>query len=362
MGTSLSTSFIIAALTTASVTMLVTYHWCSSSVKKKSHHTKQQQSSTTPSKRKTPHDDQEKSRLSSSDDPCCCCHDTTLAPSPNVSAALLKDLVKHPKSSGKLILLRHGQSVWNRKPTVPDATWRYAGSIDVPLSHVGIDEALEAGEKLRDIPIDICFSSELSRAKTTLTLALSVHSSGRIPLVQKNCCPLQQATYIGVNDSSPETFMLPLYLVPVLRERHFGLLQGVANDSHATVCGPESISRFRNDFDAAFPQGESCADVSDRVIPYLETHILPHVKVGRNVLVAAHGFTLRTIIKYLEQMDRETWQVQMGLEKTHPSECRLLAPTGVPLTYRYDTVTETFVKARMSALDRSESLERSFSE
>ena len=72
--------------------------------------------------------------------------------------------------------------------------------------------------------------------------------------------------------------MLPLYLVPVLRERHFGLLQGVANDSHATVCGPESISRFRNDFDAAFPQGESCADVSDRVIPYLETHILPHVK------------------------------------------------------------------------------------
>jgi hypothetical protein len=78
---------------------------------------------------------------------------------------------KDSRSSGLLIIMRHGQSVWNRKPDQPDATWRYAGTVDIPLSDVGIQEALQAGEFLQNIPLDLVFCSQMDRARAT------VHSS-----------------------------------------------------------------------------------------------------------------------------------------------------------------------------------------
>jgi bisphosphoglycerate-dependent phosphoglycerate mutase len=86
-------------------------------------------------------------------------------------------------SRGLLVLLRHGLSMWNRNPKAPNAVWRYAGSSDVALAATGIEEALLAGERLSTIPIDFMFSSNLSRATNTGTIALSKHTSERTPVV-----------------------------------------------------------------------------------------------------------------------------------------------------------------------------------
>ncbi|TMW55846.1 hypothetical protein Poli38472_008494 [Pythium oligandrum] len=265
----------------------------------------------------------------------------------------------HTRTSyGMLILLRHGQSVWNRKPQSPKELWRYAGSIDIPLSDVGIQEAFEAGKRLEFTPIDVVFCSQMDRARSTMSLALSVHSSKKTPVVQHQS-PLEVPSFEGVNDKDPYEFITPVYISPTLNERNFGDLQGVPSSLHTVLFDKEEIRTIRNDFNTKFPgaNGESCADIHERTIPFFNEFIVPHLKEGRNVLVSTHGFVIRTLIKYLDKMTEHEFNEQMKLEKSAPERCLLLAPTGVPLMYKYEQ--GEFTKVAQSRRDRAESLNRS---
>uniref|UniRef100_M4BY08 phosphoglycerate mutase (2,3-diphosphoglycerate-dependent) n=1 Tax=Hyaloperonospora arabidopsidis (strain Emoy2) TaxID=559515 RepID=M4BY08_HYAAE len=173
------------------------------------------------------------------------------------------------RSGGTLILLRHGQSVWNRKPDRPSDLWRYAGSIDIPLSEVGMQEALEAGKRLEFVPIDVVFCSQMDRARTTMSLALSLHSSKKTPVVE-HCSPLEKPSFEG----------------------------GVPSTKHIVMFNRERVQKIRNDFYTRFPgkNGESCEDIHNRTIPFFNSFIMPHLAAGRNVLVSSHGFVIRTLI------------------------------------------------------------------
>ncbi|OQR96444.1 2,3-bisphosphoglycerate-dependent phosphoglycerate mutase [Achlya hypogyna] len=263
-------------------------------------------------------------------------------------------VAKHAESSGRLILMRHGQSVWNRKPDRPDETWRYAGTVDIPLSDVGIQEALQAGESLQHIPLDMVFCSQMDRARATVSLALSIHDSGRTPIIVYNS-PLDQPDFEDLYDvEDPSTFAIPVYVTPALNERNFGSLQGVPSTHH-----PKNLAPVRNEFNRKFPgnKGESCADIEARVMPFFRAFIEPQLAAGKNVLVSTHGFVLRTIMKSLEAMDEDIFNAQMKLEKSNPSECRLLAPTGVPIMYDY--CDGAFVPVPQSRRDRAKSIARS---
>lgn len=135
-------------------------------------------------------------------DPKWSSHLAPLSPAAEATAG-----VEHPRTSfGMLILLRHGQSVWNRKPQAPSELWRYAGSIDIPLSDVGIQEAFEAGKRLEFTPVDVVFCSQMDRARATVSLALSVHSSKKTPVVEHRS-PLEFPAFEGVNDENPYEFV-----------------------------------------------------------------------------------------------------------------------------------------------------------
>ncbi|ETW00152.1 hypothetical protein H310_07558 [Aphanomyces invadans] len=271
-------------------------------------------------------------------------------------------LEKDPRSSGLLVLMRHGQSVWNRKPARPDFVWRYAGTVDVPLSEVGMQEALEAGVALQHIPLDLVFCSEMDRARNTVSLALSVHESGKTPIVVHSS-PLAAPEFNDLVEPNPTQFVLPVYVSAALNERHFGSLQGVPSTSH-----PPHISAIvRNEYRIKFPgpNGESCADVEARVLPYFREYILPQLASGKNVLVSTHGFVIRTLIKVLEGLDDEEYLAQMNVEKVKPEACRLLAPTGVPLMYAFEhgdcaggrlvPVVDENRRARAKSIARSQS-------
>uniref|UniRef100_A0A7S3LJV6 phosphoglycerate mutase (2,3-diphosphoglycerate-dependent) n=1 Tax=Aplanochytrium stocchinoi TaxID=215587 RepID=A0A7S3LJV6_9STRA len=240
------------------------------------------------------------------------------------------------KQGGLLVLLRHGQSMWNCIPQHPDRMWRYAGAYDVALSKKGVEEAVEAGRRLRDIPVDVVFSSCLSRATMTAMLALNDHSSGKTPV-----CSSISGSYIeGLKGISqlPTGTALPIISSSKLNERNFGDLQGIPSTEHLKRHTKEFLHKVRNDFHTRFPgeTGESSFDVYDRVIPYFESEILPRLLEGKNVLLVSHGFVMRCLIKYLDGMDEIEWNYQMSIEKSNPEECKLLASTGVPLVYQYE--------------------------
>ncbi|EQC28766.1 hypothetical protein SDRG_13449 [Saprolegnia diclina VS20] len=261
---------------------------------------------------------------------------------------------KHAESAGRLILMRHGQSVWNRKPDRPNDPWRYAGTVDIPLSDVGIQEALQAGESLQNIPLDLVFCSQMDRARATVSLALSIHESGRTPIVVYNS-PLERPDFEDLYDvDDPTHFAIPVYVTPALNERNFGSLQGVPSTQH-----PTNLAPIRNEFGLKFPgeKGESCADIEARVMPFFRQFIEPQLAAGKNVLVSTHGFVLRTLMKSFEKMDEDFFNAQMKLEKTDPSACRLLAPTGVPIMYEY--LDGELLPLPQSRRDRAKSIARS---
>ena len=188
-----------------------------------------------------------------------------------------------------LILLRHGQSQWNLEN-------RFTGWVDVPLSPKGEDEARAAGEKLRGRHIDKLYTSVLRRAVDTATLALE---AAGIP--------------------AP-----PTERDAALNERMYGDLQGLNKAEAAKRFGDAQIKLWRRSYDVRPPGGESLADTAERVLPYWESHILPDLKVGRDVLVVAHGNSLRALVMHLD-----------GL--SHAEVLELEIPTGAPLLYEFGT-------------------------
>jgi 2,3-bisphosphoglycerate-dependent phosphoglycerate mutase len=166
-----------------------------------------------------------------------------------------------------LIIFRHGQSVWNLEN-------KFTGWVDVALTEKGINEAKAAGEKLKAYQFDKGFTSDLQRAQKTLSLALEVCGQNHIPIVKDKA----------------------------LNERMYGDLQGLDKTETAKKFGEEQVKIWRRSYDIAPPNGESLKDTADRVIPYFESVIQPELKAGKNIVIAAHGNSLRALIMYLENM------------------------------------------------------------
>jgi 2,3-bisphosphoglycerate-dependent phosphoglycerate mutase len=201
-----------------------------------------------------------------------------------------------------LVLVRHGESEWNKKNL-------FTGWRDVDLTEKGIVEARAAGRKLKaqGLRFDIAFTSTLIRARRSLDLMLEE---------------------LGQND-------IAVFKDQALNERDYGELSGLNKDDARKKWGEDQVQIWRRSYDVAPPGGESLKDTAARVLPYYIGDMLPRVLRGDNVLVAAHGNSLRALV--------------MVLERLSPAAivAREIA-TGVPLIYRLNadsTVAETKVLA-----------------
>lgn len=166
-----------------------------------------------------------------------------------------------------LILVRHGESVWN-------AEGKWTGWTDVDLSDKGREEARQAGSLIKNLPIDYAFTSDLKRAQQTLDEILNV-------LDKKN---------------------LPVEKSPALKERSYGDLAGKNKWKIRDEYGEEQFLKWRRSWDFPVPNGETLKDVYNRVIPYYNEHILPLLKLNKNVLISAHGNSLRALVKKLDNI------------------------------------------------------------
>lgn len=214
----------------------------------------------------------------------------------------------------KLILMRHGQSLWNELNL-------FTGWVDIPLTSKGIEEALEAGKLIKDIPIDLIYMSSLIRSQLTAMLVMSVHSSGKTPVVlHPGQGKLEEWSKIYSEET--EKKCIPVITAWELNERMYGELQGLNKAETAEKFGAEQVKLWRRSYDVAPPNGESLEMTAARSIPYFKDKILPQLIAGKNVFVSAHGNSLRSIIMYLDNLSRE--QV-LSLE----------VGTGVPIIYEY---------------------------
>ena len=218
-------------------------------------------------------------------------------------------------STGKLLLLRHGQSIWNLENL-------FTGWVDVDLSEQGRQEAQEAGRLLKaeGIAFDVAFTSVLKRAIRTLWMALD----------------------------ELDMMWLPVERTWRLNERHYGSLQGLNKTQTVARHGADQVKIWRRSYDipppplpqsdpghprfdrryadvpaGELPSAESLKDTLARVLPFWNARIAPELLAGRNVLVAAHGNSLRAIVKMLDGMS-DTDIVELNI------------PTGVPLLYTLD--------------------------
>lgn len=213
----------------------------------------------------------------------------------------------------ELVLLRHGESEWNRLNL-------FTGWTDVPLSEKGEEEAAYAGQIMAKagLDFDICYTSYLKRAINTLNIALGQMDRDWLPVVK---------TW-------------------VLNERHYGALQGLNKSDTAKKYGEEQVKIWRRSYDVPppaleaedsrnprlqaqyreiaergrLPLTESLKETVARVVPYYENEIVPHIALGKRVLIAAHGNSLRALMMHLE-----------GMTPAEIMEINL--PTGVPLVY-----------------------------
>ncbi|MBI5596575.1 MAG: 2,3-bisphosphoglycerate-dependent phosphoglycerate mutase [Elusimicrobia bacterium] len=189
---------------------------------------------------------------------------------------------------GKLVLVRHGQSQWNLEN-------RFTGWVDVPVTELGAEEAHRAGRQLKGVKFDVAFVSALLRAKQTLDIIL------------------EETGLKGI----------PVHSDKALNERHYGDLQGLNKAETAEKFGAEQVHIWRRSYDVKPPGGESLKDTAERTLPYFEAQILPQVKAGKNVLVSAHGNSLRAIVMKLDNLSKE--QVM-----------QLNIATAAPITYDMD--------------------------
>jgi len=188
----------------------------------------------------------------------------------------------------KLVIVRHGQSVWNKEN-------KFTGWVDVDLAEKGIEEANRAGELLKDYKFDAAYTSVLKRANRTLDIILDK---------------------IGQTD-------IPITYDEALNERMYGDLQGKNKDEMREEYGEEQVHIWRRSFDVPPPGGESLKDTAERVLPYFEKEIVPMIKAGKNIIISAHGNSLRALIMKLEDLTpEEILQTEV--------------PTGVPKVYELD--------------------------
>ena len=190
--------------------------------------------------------------------------------------------------SGTLVLVRHGQSDWNLKNL-------FTGWKDPDLTELGVQEATTGGQALAQhgIVFDVAFTSALTRAQHTLKLILD---------------KVGQPNLETIRDQA-------------LNERDYGDLSGLNKDDARAKWGEEQVHIWRRSYDIPPPGGESLRDTGARVWPYYLTEILPRVLAGPNVLVAAHGNSLRSLVMVLDRLSKE--QI-----------LELNLATGVPMVYK----------------------------
>ena len=215
----------------------------------------------------------------------------------------------------KLVLLRHGQSVWNKAN-------KFTGWTDVELSEQGVEEAKTSGRRLakEGYEFDLAYTSVLKRAIKTLWLAME----------------------------EMDMFWLPVERSWRLNERHYGALQGFNKDEKAEEVGKEQVHIWRRSFDtpppaleqdderhprkdrrdadlseSELPECESLEDTIERMLPYWDDVIAPQIRDGKRVLISAHGNSLRALVKHLDGISDEEIP-------------NLNIPTGVPLVYELD--------------------------
>jgi len=184
----------------------------------------------------------------------------------------------------KLILVRHGQSIWNLEN-------RFTGWVDVPLTAQGQEEARSCGRKLKGTDVQVCYTSALTRAQHTLALILEEMGAA-----------------------------LPVIRDQALNERHYGDLQGLNKEETAQRFGADQVKIWRRSYDIPPPNGEALKNTAERTLPFFERCILGDIKQGKNVLVVAHGNSNRSIVMMLDNLTKEE-VLELNLD------------TGVPLVY-----------------------------
>lgn len=216
----------------------------------------------------------------------------------------------------KVVLLRHGESEWNREN-------KFTGWTDVPLSEKGLKEAQSAGKLLKEngFIFDKAYTSVLKRAIKTLWCVMEE----------------MDLMWIPVNNSWK------------LNERHYGALQGLNKSETAAKYGDEQVKIWRRSYDTRpplleitderypgkdpryagledkeLPKGECLADTVARTVPYWEDYIVPDIKAGKRLIITAHGNSLRALVKYLDNISEK-------------DILELNIPTGVPLVYELDS-------------------------
>lgn len=215
----------------------------------------------------------------------------------------------------KLILMRHGQSQWNFLNL-------FTGWVDIPLSTAGVEESLKGGKAIKDEPIDIIFTSTLIRAQMTAMLAMTVHYSGKVPVIlHPGEGNLEE--WGKIYSPAAEDQTIPVIRAWELNERMYGELQGVNKKELADKFGKEQVQIWRRSYDVPPPEGESLQMTAARSIPYFEKNIVPCLDKGKNVFVAAHGNSLRSIIMKLDGLSAD-------------EVVRLELPTGLPVIYAYE--------------------------
>ena len=204
----------------------------------------------------------------------------------------------------------------------------FTGWVDVPLTQRGIDEALDGGRRIAHLPIDEVHTSALIRAQMTAMLALSQHQSGKTPIFHygnsgdsSNSNEGKMAAWAQMNEQADTSQILPVYASWNLNERMYGDLQGLNKQETRDKFGDEQVKIWRRSYDVPPPNGESLELTAQRTLPYFSSSILPSIDAGKNVFVAAHGNSLRSIIMDLEGLSRKE---VLSLE----------VPTGVPIVYQ----------------------------
>jgi 2,3-bisphosphoglycerate-dependent phosphoglycerate mutase len=199
----------------------------------------------------------------------------------------------------QLVLIRHGESEWNKQN-------RFTGWIDIPLSEKGEEEARSAGMKIRGFKFDMAFTSVLQRAIRTFEIAAQIAGFNHL-LAEKD---------------------------EALNERMYGDLQGLNKDECREKFGAEQVHIWRRSYDIPPPNGESLKDTAARVMPYYHRRIESKLREGKNILIVAHGNSLRALIKHLDRLSDE-------------AIVKVEIPTGVPILYDLDGELKTISKKEL---------------
>jgi 2,3-bisphosphoglycerate-dependent phosphoglycerate mutase len=187
-----------------------------------------------------------------------------------------------------LILVRHGQSVYNLEN-------RFTGSMDVPLTTLGKQEARNAGEKLINYKFDLAYTSTLERAKESLKIILKVICQTNMKVIQSDA----------------------------LNERNYGSLQGLNKEETIAKFGQKQVDIWRRSYAIRPPEGESLEDTYNRTVPFYKQVIELQLKLQKTILIVAHGNSLRALVMYLETISEEEIP-------------NLNIPTGIPRSYVFD--------------------------